>query len=68
LISGLSKHLGENLIKEMIMSPFVSKNIYQSLTPFFETLFNFPWLDHYLTLVQPLLLVMIDYLQMIDLV
>jgi hypothetical protein len=56
----------KNLIKEMIMSPFVSKNIYQSLTPFLETLFNFPWHDHYLTLVQPFLLVMIDYLQMID--
>jgi hypothetical protein len=26
----------------MFMSPFVSENIYQSLTPFFETLFNFP--------------------------
>jgi hypothetical protein len=48
------------------MSPFVSENIYQSLTPFFETLFNFRWLGHYLTLAQPLLLVMIDYLQMID--
>jgi hypothetical protein len=60
LISGLSKHLWENLIKEMVMSPFVSENIYQSLTPFFETLLNFPWLDHYWTLVQPLLLVMLD--------
>jgi hypothetical protein len=48
------------------MSPFVSKNIYKSLTPFFEILFNFPWLDHYLTLVQQLLLVMIDYPPMID--
>jgi hypothetical protein len=48
------------------MSPFVSKNIYQSLTPFFEILFIFPWLDQYLTLVHPLLLVMIDYLQMMD--
>jgi hypothetical protein len=60
LISGLSKTPLRKLFKEMIMSPFVSKNIYQSLTPFFETLFNFPWLDHYLRLVQPLLLVMID--------
>jgi hypothetical protein len=50
----------------MILSPFVSKNINPSLTPFFETLFNYLWLDHYLSLVQPLLLVMIDYLQMID--
>jgi hypothetical protein len=50
----------------MIMSPFVSKPIYQSLTPFLEALFNFPWLDHYLTLVHPVRLVMIDYLQMID--
>jgi hypothetical protein len=41
-MSGLWKHLWENLLKEMIMSPFVYENIYQSLTPFFETLFNFP--------------------------
>jgi hypothetical protein len=41
-ISGFSKHLWENLVKEMFMSPFVSENIYKSLTPFFETLFNFP--------------------------
>jgi hypothetical protein len=42
LISGLSKHLWENLIKEMIMSPFVYENIYQSLTPFFENSFQLP--------------------------
>jgi hypothetical protein len=41
-ISGLSKHLWENLLKEMIMSPFVSEKSYQSLTPFFETPINFP--------------------------
>jgi hypothetical protein len=29
-------------LKEMIMSPFVSKNIYKSLTPFFKTPFNLP--------------------------
>jgi hypothetical protein len=34
--------LGKTFLKEMIMSPFVSKNIYKSLTPFFETPFNFP--------------------------
>jgi hypothetical protein len=44
----------------MIMSPFVSENIYQSLIPFFKTLFNFPWLGHYLTLAQSLFLVMLD--------
>jgi hypothetical protein len=38
LISGLSKHPWENLIKEEIMSPFVSENIYQRLTPFLGTL------------------------------
>jgi hypothetical protein len=33
--------LEENLIKKEIMPPFVSKNIYQRLTPFFGTLSNF---------------------------
>jgi hypothetical protein len=33
--------LEENLIKKEIMSPFVSENIYHSLTPFFGTLSNF---------------------------
>jgi hypothetical protein len=42
LVSGFSKHPWENLIKEEIMPPFVSENIYQRLTPFFEILFNFP--------------------------
>jgi hypothetical protein len=36
-----SKHLWENLIKEMFMSPFISENIYQSLSPFFGTPLNF---------------------------
>jgi hypothetical protein len=34
----ISKHLWEYFTKEMFMSPFVSKTIYQSLTPSFETL------------------------------
>jgi hypothetical protein len=33
--------LEENLIKKEIMSPFVSENIYQRVTPFFGTLSNF---------------------------
>jgi hypothetical protein len=30
------------MIKEEIMSPFVSENIYQRLTPFLGALSNFP--------------------------
>jgi hypothetical protein len=36
------KPLLKNLIKEMFVSPIVSGNIYQSLTPLFETHFKLP--------------------------